>query len=105
MQFGLRRRQAIHGLRAGAGGEATLLLLVVPVGLVRHHADGRQAAVGGQLARGLVLSQQQAERAAGDRTLAEVGVEQAAAVGGFQQMVEEALDLHALRTGLEEGQQ
>ena len=78
--------------------------LVFGVGVVDHHAQRRQTAVAGQLARLLVLAQQQPQRAARQRAAPEVAVDRpanaAAAVGlvgasdggagGFQKVVEEA---------------
>src|SRR5690606_8719781 len=105
VQRRLRRRKPVDGLRR-SGLRIALLRFVVAVGLVGHHADRGQAAIGRKLARGFVLAQQQAKPATGDRALAEVGIEQAAAsrwlcarrLGGglgLQEMVEEALQVHA----------
>ena len=99
MQFRLRRRKAIHGLRFDLHRRAGLLLLVITVGFVGHHAHRGQAPIGGELARAFVLAQQQAQRTTGQGALAKIGIEHAAqatrcgcawigiATGGFQQVV------------------
>ena len=121
VRAGLRGGQAVHRLRRGQRGRlcrrqargAGLLALVFGVGVVDHHAQRRQTAVAGQLARLLVLAQQQPQRAARERAAPEVAVDRpanaAAAVGlvgasdggagGFQKVVEEAGEVvHGAKT-------
>ncbi len=76
-----QRRQPVQRLRFGCGG-AQLLAAVVAVGAIGHQPQRGQAAVGRQLAGGAVLAKQQAECAAAEGSLAEVGVEQTAQAAG-----------------------